>query len=145
MNTCEYSYECNENLGLICPLTTVICKNASSPVFCDCQKVANNESYWNGSSCQPALSFNDSCTDASTNIMCQTLTQGTLCNGTSFGSFTCQCPYLQYFDSTSNNKCTNQLLFNQSCINSIMCRNDVGLSCIVGLCKLVLLMLHLFF
>ena len=94
-----------------------------------------NESYWNGSLCQPAKAFNQSCTNALTSYICQTVTQGTVCNDT-FGSgvFTCQCPYLQYFDIISNN-CKNQLSFNQNCNDSMMCIDALGLSCSNGACR----------
>lgn len=131
------SNECDDNLGLQCYVSssTIGYQMQSITMFCDCKREIFNESYWNGSSCQPALKLNSSCTNTSTSYMCQQLTQGTLCNDSNGNLvFTCQCPFLKYFDSTSN-KCINQLSYNQSCSNNVMCQERLGLSCFNGFCK----------
>lgn len=132
LNACTSSYECNDSLGLTCPLITGTCNcpNASSSIFCDCIRQPNNEYYWNGTSCYPSKSINESCIGS---FMCQTITQGAICNG-SCTTFTCQCPFLQYFDITLN-KCQHQLSFNQTCSMNNMCRFDFGLVCISGYCR----------
>lgn len=96
-------------------------------------RTVNNEYYWNGSSCEPAASFNQSCSDASSSYMCQMLTQGTICNGTGT-TFTCQCPNQQFFDILIN-KCKSQLFYNEACSNNNMCLNQLGLNCLNGSCK----------
>ena len=107
----------------------------SNTVFCDCVKETQNESFWNGTACQLALSFNQTCANASTGYMCQSITQGTVCNDNNGnGVFTCQCPSQQYFNAASN-KCSNQLSFNQSCNSSWMCLDIFGLDCLNGSCK----------
>jgi len=94
--------------------------------------VNNNENYWNGVSCQSTVLYGQSCT---ADYMCQTLTQGTICNATG-SNYTCQCPYLQYFDYTIN-RCLNQLMFNKSCNSAIsnVCQGVFGLSCVGGICE----------
>ena len=69
--------------------------------------------------------------------MCQTLTQGTICSS-SGSTFTCQCPFLQYF-RLSSNKCLNQVTFNVTCNASItdMCQISYGLSCLLGRCEYI--------
>lgn len=134
---CSSSYECNSALGLQCPLylDTCNCPLASSYVFCDCLSIPNNEFYWNGTSCQAAESYGQSCSNASNSYMCQKQTQGTICNN-SAGSFVCECAYLQYFDYITNS-CRGQLSINETCIFTGMCLSIYGLSCISGLCRLV--------
>lgn len=131
------TYECNNLVGLECPSTAGVCNcpSNSSTIFCDCLRTFNNEFFWNGSACQSALSFNQICTDPSSSYMCQTVTQGTICNGTNT-YYTCQCPYLQYMNALTN-KCTNQFGYNQSCNSSIsnICQASLGLNCILGVCK----------
>lgn len=132
---CSNTSECNTAIGLVCPFTTDTCNcpNTSSTIFCDCPRTQNNEFYWNGVSCVSSKSFNQSCTDEITSYMCKTLTQGTVCNGTG-ATFTCQCPYGQYFDTLSG-KCTSVLAYNQSCSSSITCDTLLGLTCILGACR----------
>ena len=137
--SCTSSGQCNDTAGLICPLTTGSCNCplTSNPIFCDCQRIRNNEFYWNGDTCVAATTVGSSCSNTATSYTCQTLTQGTICNSTN-GVFTCQCPYLQYYDSTSN-KCLNQLTYNQTCSYSNQCQTVFGLSCLNGICAWVYL------
>lgn len=130
------SVECDNSVGLICPsaIGTCNCPINSSSIFCECLRLNNNEFYWNGTACQPALSFNQSCSNMSSSYMCQTQTQGTICNG-SGSIFTCQCPFLQYFN-TSAQKCQNELTYNELCSANIMCQASTGLSCLIGRCRL---------
>ena len=133
-SSCNISYECNNALGLICPSSpnTCNCPINMSTLFCDCPRKANNEFYWNGTSCQQASSYGQACQNASTNYMCQTITQGTICNGTAL-NFTCQCPYLSSFDILIN-ACKAQVSFNQSCVIDA-CIVSNGLFCIGGICE----------
>lgn len=134
-SSCLYSYECNSALGLSCPLTinTCNCPLNSSSIFCDCTRDFNNEYYWNGISCQPAVSFNKSCSNVSTSYMCQTLTQGTFCVSSGFG-YKCQCSSLQYFDTTQN-MCMDKMTYNETCNYNDMCLSTLGLICNAGLCE----------
>ena len=132
---CSSLYECNDAIGLTCPsmIGSCNCPLASTTIFCDCQRTVNNEYFWNGTACQSAASLDESCLNSSTSYMCQTLTQGTICNGTAF-NFTCQCPYLKYFDQLTNS-CQNQLSFNNTCSINEMCLSVIGLSCISSKCE----------
>ena len=110
-----------------CPLTNTF-------NLCDCVRLAGNESYWNGTSCTVALPNGTSCSNSSTNYMCQQLTQGTICNTTDGSSYICQCPQLQYLNTTQN-KCLNQSTNGQTCSLNIGCRIDLGLLCQSGVCR----------
>ncbi len=101
--------------------------------MCDCARSLNNEYYWNGNTCVVSLSPGDSCSNSSTNYMCQTLTQGITCNNTN-GIYKCECPYLKYYNNVTN-VCTNQLSFNETCTYDSQCKNTFGLTCKGGLCK----------
>lgn len=133
---CFSNSNCAANKSLICNMgSTCNCPINSIFGMCDCERVVNNEFYWNGSLCSQAIPFGGICLNALTDYVCQTLTQGTICNASNNGTlYTCQCPYLEYFD-TSINKCKNQLLFNQSCNYTNMCKTTFGLSCIAGICE----------
>ena len=134
-DSCACSGECNDAVGLTCPTSigTCNCPVTSSPIFCDCQRIFNSEYYWNGSSCTAAKSIDQTCTNSSTNYMCQTLTQGTSCSNTS-GSYKCECPYLKYYNNITN-ICTNQLSFNATCSYDSQCQTTFGLTCFGGFCK----------
>ena len=110
----------------------LICNNASS--LCECQRSFNDEFYWNGTSCQPSLSYGQSCLNSTTSYMCQTLTQGTICSNTNSSVYTCQCPISKYFENMTN-MCQNELLFNQSCNINKVCKSQLGLVCLSGICK----------
>ena len=131
---------CNDVLGLTCPISlgSCNCPTLSNKRFCDCVKTMNNENFWNGIRCQNALIVGQSC---SSGYMCQTLTQGTICNGTS-GVYTCQCPFLQYYDNVTN-FCINQLPYKSKCSYSSQCQNAFGLTCTNGLCLWVCLLKYL--
>ena len=135
--SCLYTNQCFTSLGLKCPTTTETCNCplTSSTIFCDCQRSSNNEYFWNGTSCQQAFTIGTSCFNSSTNYMCQTITQGTICNSTG-GSFSCQCSFLNYYN-TFTNKCTNQLAINKSCTYTNQCQTAYGLDCINGICTYV--------
>lgn len=129
---CLLDTDCSYTQGLICNNKGSICNCplTSRIGACDCAKFLNNEYFWNGFMCQAASFYNESCKD---NFMCQTITQGTLCNRTDKIS-TCQCPNLQYFDSKSG-RCREQVSFNQSCFSNMtnMCR--IGTVCLNGKCR----------
>ena len=86
--SCSSSYECSDAVGLICPSSTnqCNCPIISSTTFCDCQRTSNNEYYWNGTSCEQAHSYNQSCYNEFSSYMCQTLTQGTICSKNGFSN-----------------------------------------------------------
>lgn len=135
-SACSAFYECNNAIGLVCPLTTTgscNCPVNSSSIFCDCLRNYGNEYYWNGVSCQQARTFNQSCSNSTTNYMCQTLTQGTICSLVG-SSYACQCPSFQYFDTALNN-CTDQFSTYSTCTFDNMCQTVFGLYCISGVCK----------
>lgn len=136
--SCSNNFECNDGANLICPSTTGTCNCpiSSSYLFCDCMRITNNESYWNGALCEQSVGFNGTCNDSNSSYMCQTLTQGTICNSSdaSGSIYKCQCPFMQYFE-VINNKCTYQLSFNQTCTSDNMCIGILELSCLTGVCK----------
>ncbi len=96
----EYCYsetDCDTALGLSCNGTQL---DSTGPIpvnenFCDCTRVSNNESFWNGSKCTPALGYNQTC---SATYMCKTLTEDSICSGS------CVCDIGQYYNS-SRKKC----------------------------------------
>ena len=132
---CSNSNECDNSLGLICPATTLLCNcpSNSSSIFCDCQRTPGNEFYWDGNTCQTALTQGQPCIDSSTSYLCQTLTQLTSCND-STGSFLCECGYLQYYDSVTM-MCKNQGTINTTCSANYQCLSIYGLTCINNLCR----------
>lgn len=133
--SCTSTEQCNSVYGLICPSAsgTCNCPLNSSTVFCDCIRVPNNESFWNGSSCQPSISVNGKCLNVSSSYMCQTMTQNTICIG-SGSNFTCQCALMNYFDPFSNS-CKNVIGFNRSCNVSIQNMCISPLYCYSGICE----------
>lgn len=144
---CTTTTECNTGLSLYCTTTSGTCKcplNLNSK-YCDCYRVSGNESFWNSSWCQPAGTYNDPCQNASTSYMCQTLTQGLVCNGTTGSGFKCQCPYLQYFDNTTTNTCQNQGTWSDNCTDDIECQNVFGLLCADESCEYYIILLLNFF
>lgn len=135
---CRYDFDCSLNKSLICNTGSMCnCPSASQVNMCDCIRMINSEFYWDGSSCKPAVAYDNICKNASTSYMCQSLTQGTICNGT-INNFKCQCSYLQYFD-VSINKCQNQKTYNQTCNVSVvdMCQIPFWLDCVAGICQCV--------
>jgi hypothetical protein len=64
--------------------------------------------------------------------MCKTLTEGTICSGTT--TFNCKCPALQYYNN-ENKRCEDQKSNNISCSEQDACRIDLGLSCINNICE----------
>ena len=136
-NECLSSYQCDDAAGLICPVITGTCNCpvVSTTIFCDCTRLQQNESYWNGSSCEMTKAYNQPCLNASSSYMCQTLTQGTICNGTwKMENFSCQCPYLKYFDM-SLSKCQDQVSYNVTCSYNERCLTVNGLACLSGICE----------
>jgi hypothetical protein len=133
--SCASSGECNDAVGLTCPSSTGICNCpvTSIPIFCDCQRLVNSEYYWNGSSCNTAKPIDQTCTNSSTNYMCQTLTQGTICSNTS-GSYKCECAYLKYYNYITN-FCSNQLSVNAPCSYDSQCQPIKELTCVNGICR----------
>jgi hypothetical protein len=101
--------------------------------MCDCARSSNNEYYWNGNKCVVASSPGGSCSNSSTSYMCQTVTQGMICNNTS-GSFKCECPYLKYYNIITNS-CLNQVSINKTCSYDSQCQTSFQLSCFGGYCK----------
>ncbi len=67
-------------------------------------------------------------------IMCQELTQGTICNNNTKGYFTCECPIFKYFNIKSN-ACEDELTKNEECKYTNECQTDKGLTCINGYCE----------
>ena len=132
---CNDTSQCDTSKGLYCPLVTDTCNcpKTSSFIFCDCQRVSNNEYYWNGSSCISSKLYGQSCSNALTSYQCQTMTQGTICNNKN-GIFECDCSYLKYFNNITNS-CLNQLSINQTCSYDSQCQNVFALICIDGTCK----------
>ena len=61
--------------------------------------MSSNESFWNGTVCTPAFSFNKTCSDT---YMCKTLTEGTFCDGS------CVCSAAHYYNS-SISKCVTEI------------------------------------
>lgn len=101
---------------------------------CDCIRKKGNENYWNGFSCTPAVRFNKPCSNSSTNYMCKTLTEGTICEE-SGSSVLCRCPQHEFFNETSL-KCEKQLMVDFDCYADDNCRGDLGLNCgINGTCQ----------
>lgn len=130
-DSCCFNYQCKSILKCNSGAGTCNCPSALSANKCDCYRAVGNEYYWNGIYCVPTVSFNQSCNNALASYMCKTLTEGTICNGSS--SFTCVCPSLQFY-YTINNTCQNQLLNNQACLLTTDCWVDLGLKCQSGKC-----------
>lgn len=131
---CYANSDCNTALNLICHDGT---QNCTCPTnvnnnYCDCLRLIGNETYWSGSSCVPALSYNQSCSSTSSSYMCKTLTEGTICSGSN--PYKCSCPTLQYYNFTIK-QCTSQLSNSISCSQTDACRTDLGLSCQSGVCQ----------
>ena len=121
--TCSAIDLCNPWSGLICNSgSNCSCPIMSSVNQCDCPREANNETYWNGTHCTPARAIGSLCTDLTTNYLCQTETQGTICNMSS-GVFKCMCPPMKYFNGTY---CVDQGLNNVPCPIGDECRVDLG-------------------
>ena len=78
---CATDSDCRTNLGLICNTggNACNCPKSLGTGQCDCPRAAGQEYYWNGSSCDLASAYSQSCTFGK-NYMCQTLTQSTYCN-----------------------------------------------------------------
>lgn len=102
--------------------------------MCDCPRSKGKEYYWNGYSCQQTRLFGETCSNAASSYMCQTLTQGTICADNGTGIFSCKCMSTLYFDSTTN-ACANPLTFNKPCLFDQMCSTSAGLICINGQCR----------
>lgn len=105
---CTYQSDCENTKSLVCNDGTIncTCPTASSSGLCDCVRSFNNEYYWDGTTCQQAKAYLQSCT---ANDMCKLITQNTICS-----SSICTCPQYQYL-YTLNSTCQNQLLYNQTC------------------------------
>jgi hypothetical protein len=133
----QYCYDhldCNSALGLGCHNGTQNCTCPSTIAnnFCDCQRVANAEYYWNGVKCMPALGYYQNCLNRSSSYMCKTLTEGTICAG-SF-PYLCKCPSLQYYNNVTK-KCEAQLMNGFVCLAADACRSDRGLICKNSICQ----------
>ena len=128
--TCLATSDCVTSVSLVCNSgTTCSCPTSLSSGKCDCvARVTGNENFWNGSSCVPAYSYNQTCTSSSTNYMCQTLTQGTNCIGG-----ICKCSTSEYFNF-ANGKCETLLSVNAICNQIDACNSGLGLSCQNGVC-----------
>jgi hypothetical protein len=131
--TCNYDSDCNVENGLVCNTgQSCNCPTTSTTGMCDCYRNTTKEYYWNGTSCQQAVAYGVSCSSISSSYVCRTLTEGTICNGTS-GILTCQCPTYMYFNTTSST-CKNQTTYNTYCSSSISCRSDLNLLCQSNIC-----------
>ena len=129
---CTTNNECSSNL--ICQKSGVSCScpKTTANGYCDCPtRVVGAEFYWNGSSCTPANAYNQTCSNSSASYMCQTVTQGTICSGTS--TFRCICSSQQYFNIATQS-CQSLLSVNQTCMQTDACKSSLGLSCQSGLC-----------
>lgn len=131
---CYGTSDCNSVLGLTCHDGTqnCVCPTNVSNNYCDCIRIQNNETYWNGEKCTLALSYNELCSNATSSYMCKTLTEGTTCSGPV--SFKCKCVALQYYNFGIK-QCSPQLSFRNSCSQVDACRSDLGLSCQNGFCE----------
>jgi hypothetical protein len=131
--TCNYDSDCNVENGLVCNTgQSCNCPTISTTGMCDCYRNTTKEYYWNGTSCQQAVAYEVSCSSISSSYVCRTLTEGTICNGSS-GILTCQCPTYMYFNTTSST-CKNQTTYNTYCSSSISCRSDLNLLCQSNIC-----------
>ncbi len=76
--------------------------------------------------CQrPQGTFDNTACSSSQNLLCQ-----------STGDFAgyCTCNINQYFDKNQN-KCLSMKIASKQCNSSVECRQDLGLSCVNGICK----------
>jgi hypothetical protein len=132
---CYNELDCNSALNLVCRDGI---QNCSCPIniqltsYCDCVRSINTEYYWNGSSCTPAIAYNQACSNSSTSFMCKTLTEGTICSGNL--TFICKCPVLQYYNN-ANKKCETQVSNSLPCSQPDACRSDLGLICKINICQ----------
>ena len=67
--------------NLICNTgsTSCNCPTTMKANQCDCQRISGSEFYWNGVSCVEAAAYGEFCNGH--NYSCNTITQGTYCNG----------------------------------------------------------------
>jgi hypothetical protein len=132
--SCFDTTDCDTSKSLVCNDGSSNCKCPQNVLInaCDCPRNIGNEYYWNGTNCVIAREYSQTCYNASTNYMCKTLTEGTICSGLSL--FTCKCSTLQYY-RISSKKCENKLSINGSCAQADACRSDLGLSCQTSSCN----------
>lgn len=78
-SNCTDNKQCSTNL--ICNLNVSAnncnCPKSSSNGMCDCPRVFNNETYWNGSHCVPALKYGDKCPNGK-DFTCEQFREGNL-------------------------------------------------------------------
>ena len=136
LGTCTSNYQCNSNLNLVCKLPSTLscsCPKRVTNNKCDCPApVYGIEYYWNGTSCVLSNTYNQTCTSASTNFMCQVVTQGTNCTGPA--PFRCLCSSTQYFNY-ANNTCETLLSVYGICNQPDACDGALGLSCQNNQCQ----------
>jgi hypothetical protein len=60
--------------------------------------------------------------------------QNLICKRTGDLAGYCTCNTYEYFD-ISQNKCLNMKIASKSCNSSVECRQDLGLSCVNGICE----------
>lgn len=132
--SCFQTSDCETSKFLICSNgTSCWCPSNLIAGKCDCPvRTYGNEMFWDGSTCTIALNNTKSCTNATTNYMCQTLTQGTTCSG--LISFSCKCSSTEYFNN-ADNKCETLLTVNNTCTQADACDSTLGLICRSGLCN----------
>ena len=113
---CEGNLICKSSINDSCECPTNV-----SNKKCDCYpRILGKEFYWNGTYCETARSYNNTCV---MDFMCQTITEGTICSDS-----VCKCPRLKYYDY-SKKRCADKLLENNKCLQIDACRDDLNLSC----------------
>ena len=129
--SCFTTTDCDTSSLLVCNTGSTCDCPTNLPInTCDCPvRIYGKEYFWNGSTCAAAYEYNQICTSSSTNYMCQTLTQGTICSGNK-----CSCPSTQYF-YLNNNTCQPLVSINGTCTQPNACKSSLGLICQNGLCQ----------
>jgi hypothetical protein len=127
---CSENIECNQFKKLECQTSAGKCNCPSTSIagMCDCPRDFLNEYFWNGTECVETVTHGEAC--SGTSFMCKTVTEGTFCgvNGT---SYSCQCPYWQYFNGF---KCMDKSTNDENCTSNIVCKEYLGLSCSFNKC-----------
>jgi hypothetical protein len=130
---CFFTTDCDASLNLLCNSVAGDCKCPTQLLAnsCDCKRINGEEYYWDGNKCANAHSYGESCINSSTNYMCQTVTQGTYCQGV---TNQCKCKTYYFFNTTSL-LCLLQGSNGATCTQPDACRSDLGLSCQSNVCK----------
>ena len=141
---CTSTGECKTSIGLICNSGS---NNCTCPLLldlntCDCPRGLSNETYYDGSKCTLAKSYNSSCGNT---YECKSLIQGTICFG---GKCSCDSsrfvsdfmfPFKQFlylsfhFSYFNGSQCMPRKAYSVGCSSTLECQSQY--ICQSGSCK----------